>query len=53
LQLYDIRHGAAPTMTGDHLEYWIPAEDLDAFNQAIVGAIEVTAAFGEVAERPA
>ncbi len=28
-----------------HQEYWIPAEDLDAFNQAIVGAIEVTAEF--------
>ena len=28
-----------------HLEYWIPAEDLPAFNAAIVGEIEVTAAF--------
>lgn len=28
-----------------HLEYWIPAEDLDDFNKAIVGKIEVTAAF--------
>jgi hypothetical protein len=28
-----------------HLEYWIPAEDLDAFNQAIVGDIEVVAEF--------
>jgi hypothetical protein len=28
-----------------HLEYWIPAEDLDAFNQAIVGEIEVVAEF--------
>ena len=26
-------------------EYWIPAEDLDAFNRAIVGEIEVTAEF--------
>lgn len=33
-----------------HLEYWIPAEDLPAFNKAIVGKIEVTAAFGETAE---
>ena len=24
-----------------HLEYWIPAEELDAFNAAIVGPIEV------------
>ncbi len=29
----------------DHLEYWIPAEELDAFNAAIIGAIEVTASF--------
>jgi hypothetical protein len=26
-------------------EYWIPAEDLDAFNAAIVGEIRVTASF--------
>jgi hypothetical protein len=26
-------------------EYWIPAEDLPAFNAAIVGKIEVTASF--------
>lgn len=30
----------------DILEYWIPAADLSAFNQAIVGKIEVTAEFG-------
>ncbi len=24
-----------------HSEYWIPAEDLDAFNMAIVGEIEI------------
>jgi len=29
-----------------HLEYWIPAEDLDAFNESIVGIIEVVARFG-------
>ncbi|HLG83087.1 MAG TPA: ADP-ribosylation/crystallin J1 [Bradyrhizobium sp.] len=28
-----------------HLEYWIPAEDLDAFNAAIVGPIEVVRSF--------
>ncbi len=28
-----------------HLEYWIPAEDLPAFNDAIVGTIEVIAEF--------
>ena len=29
----------------EHREYWIPAEDLTAFNQAIVGAIEIIAEF--------
>ncbi len=28
-----------------HLEYWLPAEDLAAFNDAIVGRIEVIAEF--------
>lgn len=28
-----------------HLEYWIPAEDLDAFNAALVGRIEVVHEF--------
>jgi hypothetical protein len=28
-----------------HREYWIPAEDLPAFNAAIVGAIEIVATF--------
>ena len=28
-----------------HREYWIPAEELDAFNAAIVGAIEVVRTF--------
>lgn len=28
-----------------HLEYWIPAEELPAFNQAIVGEIEVVRRF--------
>lgn len=28
-----------------HREYWIPAEDLDAFNAAIMGLIEVTDRF--------
>ena len=28
-----------------HREYWIPAEDLPAFNSAIVGEIEVVAEF--------
>src|SRR5215510_10517990 len=29
----------------DHQEYWIPAEELSAFNAAIVGKIEVVATF--------
>ena len=29
----------------EHEEYWIPAEDLEAFNAAIVGPIEVIAPF--------
>lgn len=29
-----------------HREYWIPAEDLPAFNDALVGEIEVVAEFG-------
>ena len=29
----------------EHEEYWIPAEDLRAFNENIVGTIEVTARF--------
>jgi hypothetical protein len=28
-----------------HLEYWIPAEDMNALNAALVGEIEVVAAF--------
>ncbi len=28
-----------------HTEHWIPAEELEAFNDAIVGPIEVIAAF--------
>jgi hypothetical protein len=33
------------------LEYWIPAEDLDAFNEAIVGKIEVVAEFHREPDR--
>jgi hypothetical protein len=28
-----------------HLEYWIPAEEIDAFNASIVGKIEVIREF--------
>ena len=30
-----------------HTEYWIPAEDIDDFNDAIVGQIEVVRSFPE------
>lgn len=35
-----------------HEEYWIPAEELEAFNDAIVGRIEVTGAYGPVGAEP-
>lgn len=34
-----------------HLEYWIPAEELPAFNEAIVGEIEVTSEFSRDVEQ--
>ncbi|QKC83700.1 ADP-ribosylation/crystallin J1 [Mesorhizobium sp. NZP2077] len=42
LDRYRVEHAGSKA----HLEYWIPAEDLDDFNKAIVGKIEVTATFG-------
>ena len=30
-----------------HEEYWIPAEELDAFNKAIIGKIEVIGRYTE------
>lgn len=41
LDRYRVEHAGSKA----HLEYWIPAEDLDDFNKAIVGKIQVTAAF--------
>jgi hypothetical protein len=38
---YDVKDAGGRS----HLEYWIPAEDLDAFNAAIVGVIEVISSF--------
>lgn len=43
LDRYRVEHAGSKA----HLEYWIPAEDLADFNRAIVGGIEVTAAFGK------
>ena len=34
----------------EHQEYWIPAEELDEFNQHIVGAIEVIAEYRGASE---
>jgi hypothetical protein len=42
LDRYRVEHAGSKA----HLEYWIPADDLDDFNKAIVGRIEVTATFG-------
>lgn len=41
LEKYDIQDAGGR----DHQEYWIPAEELEAFNDAIVGVIEVTHRF--------
>ncbi|RNL61358.1 hypothetical protein EFK50_18575 [Nocardioides marmoriginsengisoli] len=41
LDLYDVQQAGGQTI----LEYWIPAEDLEEFNQHIVGLIEVVAEF--------
>jgi hypothetical protein len=35
----------------DHLEYWIPAEDLDDFNSHIVGSIEVIHSFANAGDQ--
>lgn len=41
LARYEVREAGGQA----HLEYWIPAEDLAAFNEAIVGQIEVVLEF--------
>jgi hypothetical protein len=41
LDNYDVQEAGGRA----HCEYWIPAEDLPAFNAAIVGEIEVVAEF--------
>ena len=38
---YDVKEAGGRS----HLEYWIPAEQVDAFNDAIVGLIEVVRSF--------
>ena len=41
IERYDVQDAGGQS----HQEYWIPAEDLTAFNQAIVGLIEVVRSF--------
>jgi hypothetical protein len=41
LSSYEIR----TVGSGEHREYWIPAEDLERLNESIVGAIEVVSEF--------
>lgn len=41
LSAYDVREAGGTA----HREYWIPAEELDAFNAAIVGQIVVVRTF--------
>ena len=41
LDNYDVQKAGGSA----HLEYWIPAEQMSAFNQAIVGEIEIVAEF--------
>ncbi len=41
LQRYEVRQAGGR----QHLEYWVPAEDLPDFNRAIVGRIEVVASY--------
>ena len=41
LERYDVQEAGGRA----HLEYWIPAEGVDAFNAAIIGDIKVTRSF--------
>ena len=43
LDQYDVQQAGGKA----HEEYWIPADDIDAFNAAIVGTIEVVRSFPE------
>src|SRR5262245_56767388 len=42
---YVRRYPVQQVGSGTHQELWVPAEELDAFNQNIVGEIEVIAEF--------
>ena len=43
LNQYDVQQAGGSA----HEEYWIPAEDVDAFNSAIIGKIRVVKSFPE------
>jgi hypothetical protein len=40
------RYSVRPAGSRDLLEYWIPAEDLESFNNSIVGEISLVGSFG-------
>jgi len=43
LSQYDVQEAGGRA----HLEYWIPAEELDEFNENIIGKIRVVKTFPE------
>lgn len=47
---YLARHQIQDAGGQAHLEYWIPAEEMEEFNAAIVGRIEVVRSFGQTGE---
>lgn len=47
LKSYIDRYDVQDAGGREHQEYWIPAEELDAFNDAIVGKTEVVRSFPE------
>lgn len=42
---YLAKHAVQDAGGREHQEYWIPAEEMDAFNAAIVGVIEVVRSY--------
>lgn len=45
LKVFLDRYAVQQAGGGDYSEYWIPAEDLDEFNEAIFGQIEIAIEF--------
>ena len=48
---YISRYEVQQAGTSYHLEYWIPAEDLDDFNDNIIGSIEVVKKFEQALQK--